>query len=140
MDKWALALSIIAIFISLFEIYLNSKMNKTNIKSEYFSDFYKTYLFDQIPQARRDLRVDNGKFVGFEFLQETLTDMISKLAFFKFADESFYNQLKEMCFSLEDYLLDTGNKKNVDLSDVYKEVDKNLKKIYKHINKKREMG
>lgn len=140
MEKWALALSVIAIFVSLLEIYHNGKMNKTNIKSEYFSEFYKTYLFEQIPKARNELRINNGSLVGFEYLQETVTDMVSKLTFFRFADEDFYNKLKKKCFSLEDYLLTTGNKKNVDISDVYKEVDKKLKKIYKHINKKREIG
>ena len=115
-------------------------MNKTNIKAEYFSELYQTYLFKQIPQARNEIRVDNGKFIGYESLQEAITDMVYMLTFFKYADEDFYGKLKEKCFALEDYLLSTGNKKNVDLSAALNDIDEQLKKIYKHINRKHEMG
>lgn len=140
MDECALILSIIAIVISLFDIYNNHRVNKTSIKSEYFSELYQAYLFTKIPEARRDLRVDNGKFVDFEYLQNTITDMVYKLVFFKYADERFYKKLKEKCFNLEDYLLNAGNKKNVDISTILEEIDNQLRKIYQLINKKHENG
>lgn len=140
MDKAALILSIIAILVSIFEIYNNARLNKTNIKSEYFSQIYYDYLFNQIPDARKQIRIDNGRFIGFEKLQDAVTDMVSKSEFFKFANERFYNKLKKKCIDLEDFLLNTANKKNIQLSSPCNEVDKKIKKIYKYINRKREKG
>lgn len=141
MEKWSLRISIIALIISLLEMYHNQILNKTNLKSEYFKEIYSNYLFNKIPGDRKGIDIINGRFVGFRKLQDTLTDMVSDLSFFKFADGRFYLIIKKECMDLEDYLLNTANKKNISISsNPFSEIDIRLKRIYKIINRKREKG
>ena len=63
----------------------------------YFSKFYQTYLFEKIPSARKKICIKNGKLVGFRELQDTITNMVSESEFFKYANERFYNKLKNKC-------------------------------------------
>lgn len=140
MEVCALIISIIAIVISFLELYYNYRSNKTNIKLEYFSALYNEYLFVLIPCARKKIEIIGGRFVGFEELQKVLMDMILDSAFFEFTDKVFYSQLKDSCMKLEDYLLDTANKKGIQISTPCDEVDNKLTEIYKIITTKREKG
>ena len=137
---WSLGISILALVISILEMYHNHILNKPNLRSEHFADIYNDYLFKKIPQGRDVIKVSKGRFVGFKNLQDTITDMVSALSFFKFADGRFYEMIRKECMSLEDYLLNTANKKNITLANPCSEVDEKLKKIYKIINNKREKG
>lgn len=141
MEVAALIISIIALIIPFFEVLFALKMNKTNLKSDYFSTLYNEYLFSKIPNTREKIDTNmNGKLVGYEELQNTVINMLCDSAFFKYSDEEFYNELKTKCFGLEDYLLESANKIGINLAIVLVEIDNKLKEIYKQINKKYEKG
>ncbi|MDE7425099.1 MAG: hypothetical protein K2N51_15670 [Lachnospiraceae bacterium] len=141
MNKLETTLSILAIIISILSIIIsfiqNRKMNNVNIKAHYFEKIFDEYMISQIPKARKYIRFSNGKLSDFEELGNVLNRMIANAIFFKFDNIKFYKELKICVQNLEDYMYECSTKtyEDEEQSNIYKEIQIHLEKIYHCINK-----
>lgn len=135
-------LSIIAIIISIlavsFEYYYTFRINKNALMSIYYSDTFKKYLTDLIPNARTKISYNrNTKFLACtDELENIILDMRQESLYFKYQKATFYSKLIEILNIIDDLLVTNGNSR---LSEYkYNEFEKNLDnavaKVYKIIN------
>lgn len=115
----------------------NQKLHEIDMKAHYYSDVFDEYLLKKIPLARQYLRFNGEVLVDGQNFADTLSDMLKAALYFKYDHAVFYEELKEKTQNLEDYILQTGNKKinAADHGDIYKEIQTKLEDIYKCINK-----
>lgn len=131
----ALAISIIT---AIIEYVWNKAINITNLESEFYKNIYFDYLMKKIPEARQEIRYNNGKVCDVVKLTDVLNDMRQDSLFFKYKDKGFYNSLKQKLQNLEDYLV-KSNDKEMDADDFVEfnsEINCKIEEIYDFIMKK----
>lgn len=115
MDYCEIVLAIIAIIISVVSListhHENRKVLSITLKSDYYKKIFDTHLLSDIPIARDYIRFNgSGKIRDFDLLADVIVSVWKDAAYFKYSDSTFYNELKKRCNSIEDYLLETGNR------------------------------
>lgn len=140
-------LSIIAIVISvitlLFEFYRDVKLNKTNLKSEYFKELYFKLLLEEIPQERNNLFFNpQGYLIHYRNFVELFNLILEKSMYYKYTDSKYYTELKNSVQELEDYVLETANKSfNKKLhSGILDDIDEKVENIFSILTNKYEKG
>lgn len=117
----------------------NQKLSSLNMQSRYYEKIFDEFLITKIPNGRQYLKyLDNGSFIGAEKLIETLSDLKTKSLYFKYHNESFYNELCTLIEKLERDLTDFTNISESDQDRQYKNLNKikdEIVRIYKLIYK-----
>lgn len=140
-------LSIIAIVISLFtlfiEFYRDLKINKTNLKSEYFKQLYFEILLEKIPKSRNDLVFgNNGFLLNYDSFIGLFFMILDKSMYYKYTDSKYYYNLKESIESLEDYVFEAANVSfSAELrQSVLSDIDERVENIFSVLTDKYEKG
>ncbi len=149
MDKDTIAVVIslvslvVSIILAVYQINTNFKMNKVNIKYNACEKIFDNYLIKEIPDKRRLLKFDKtGKLTGANELKNIIVDMIKDSLYFRYNDKPFYDNLIENLQQLEDFIVNSINKKydSVRQCDFYNNIEKFLSEIYKIIEDKKIKG
>ncbi len=135
-------LSVIAIIISImtvfFEFYYTTHNNKSSLMSIYYSETYKKYLTNLIPDARMAISYNKQTKVlsGTDMLEEVILDIRKDSLYFKYQNKKFYNKLMEKLDLIDDLLVLNGQTRLAWNS--YKEfetkLDDIIAKMYELIN------
>ena len=106
-DIMALALSCVAILMSILELVKNDEINKVNLQSVYYQQIFEDYLLNDIPRKITYIDFgDEGKLnEDYRQLTITLMEMLEKCLYFKFANKKFYDRLKDLISELDDELI-----------------------------------
>jgi hypothetical protein len=146
MEKTALIISIVSLFISLFvagwQIYSTKKINNVNLQAEFTRELFKRYMTENLPSSFLLIKFPQNKLSGIDHLQNSLNCFRQELKFLKFSDKRFYKKFKKRAQKLEDYIVINCGKKfdNDEQVEVLENISKMLSKIYKLINKKYQNG
>lgn len=138
MDLAAIIISIISlittIILATYDVYNSNKINKINLNSSFFLQFYNNYLIEKIPQSRNKLFFDNnGKITDYIELKEDVLNFLEQSICYRYLDNDYYNLLKEKVLNMEDYLLSVANNTGYSTSlqqQIYSEIDNKLRNIY----------
>lgn len=143
MDKDTIAIVVslfsllISILIAIWQLYVNIKINRVNLKSNVCKKVFEDYLIKKIPHARRLLKFDaEGKLTGVEELKNIIVDMIKDSLYYRYNDKSFYDELVKNLQELEDALIvgldksfdsvgqcDFNNRVEIILAEVYRIIE-----------------
>lgn len=139
-DFIAIILSLIAIVVSIYGIYSQKKMNDVNLQAVYFKEVFGDYLKIRIPETCAKLNYDeNGKLdKSYREISLIFFDMIQKCGYFKYADNEFYYDLKNMIVDLDEELVkmsgDVEQDKSLQMNNIIK-IHARVEKIFSRINK-----
>lgn len=127
---------IIALISLVYSIYNSRKINKLNMRNNYF-DIFKEDLTKNMPDFRsRFISEESDKSsdeVGKEF-EKYINDFRKKIRFLSYIDNKNYKKIDKSLVKLEEeIILLPTRKKNRD--EHIKNIDKLMKYIYKKINK-----
>lgn len=141
MNYVAIAISLIAIIVSIYSIYVQKKLNDVNLQSTFFIEIFGDYLKKKIPNSAKNLTYDsNGKLdVSYKKVSKEMFSMIRECGYFKYYDNDFYYKLCEMVRELDDYLVSLAGKKIMEKEDQDEKlisIHKEIEKIVHYINKK----
>lgn len=117
----AFIISIIALVISLYDIFIQRKMNQANLQAVYFTEIFGDYLKLKIPTAVKNLNFnESGKLdKSYKSLIKILFAMIRDSGYFSLSNSDFYKKLERDIQNLEDFLIELGNKTIIDRDDQY---------------------
>ena len=106
-DIMALALSCVAILMSILELVKNDEINKVNLQSVYYQQIFEDYLLNDIPRKITYIDFDDEGKLNEDYRQLTITlmEMLEKCLYFKFANKKFYDRLKDLISELDDELI-----------------------------------
>lgn len=134
-------LSIIAILVSIYNVYsqneLSKNINRKNLDALYFNRIYCKALIYKIPKARRKLHIDqDGGLVNDGELREVLNDIRNDSIYYSYIDKKFYDKLVAKLQDLEDYIVRAGNSKILGETqcDFHNEIQIKISNIYNCIN------
>lgn len=101
-----------------------------------YNIIFDEFLIDRIPKARNYLRFESDRLVDSEALSDALTDLLSGMLYFRYADKKFYQSVKEQVQKLEDYVLDCGNRTyfQEEQGKVFDRIQDMLEELYKTVN------
>jgi len=115
------------------------KDNIVNYKSRYFQIVFDDYLLNKIPEERRYIRFNEvNRLDDFQGLINCLSDMRVSALYFKYDNNDFYTEMKNITQELEDYLSECGNK-SYDKDDQYqvmRNINEKVIRLYSCINEK----
>lgn len=143
-DIISAALSLFAIVVSIYAAFTANKSAAAAIRSSNCGVIFDDYLIKKIPQARTTLRFDDkGILCNGNNLCDALADMSMAALFYRYDDKIFFNKLVKECSSLEDLIVEAGNKPKRfedNQHEFWQAVQKSLESIYRLIDKKRVGG
>ena len=116
--------------------YLTRIPVKVDLNGITFEDkLTQEYLWEEIPNARDKIKFDeNGKIIETGRFQDVVNDTRRKLLYFKYVNEEFYNEVFEILQEMENYVVDSYNKKIVTAEEktyFYSELNEKMGKFYK---------
>lgn len=131
-----LALSVIAIVISIITIFIefygNQRVNRINLEANFYEKIYNDFLIEQIPNARNAIVYNNHIVSGVDILIDVLNDMRRKSLFFKYKEEKFYTNLCTKLQELENELVKKSDIEldNDDYCKFVEYIKKSLEEVY----------
>ena len=138
-DIIAITISIVSLLFSIWNALWqnkeNRRMKEVDLEAVYFQKILQEYLWEEIPNARDKIKFDeNGKINETGRFQDVVNDTRRKLLYFKYVNEEFYNEVFEILQEMENYVVDSYNKKIVTAEEktyFYSELNKKMGKFYK---------
>lgn len=115
------------------------KDNIVNYKSRYFQIVFDDYLLYEIPERRQYIRFnEENKLDDFQGLIDCLSELRVSALYFKYDNNDFYKELKEITQEIEDYLSECGNKSydKEDQYQVFGNINEKVSYLYSYINEK----
>ena len=139
-EEYALILSVISIGISFVTLWQDRKMNSINLQADYYKKVFEEYLMVRIPEAVRMLSFDEeGKLCeSYKKTNEILIEMLDKCAYFAYANNSFYEELRKIVTDIDEKLVVCATEKIIDRDAQYKfiyELHVDIQNMVKKINK-----
>lgn len=134
----ALGVSVLSLGFSLLAFYQEKKMNITNLQAVYFSEIFREYIIEKIPDAVSLLHFEGYKLSSsYKNLNNIMMDMLKSAKYYAYAKHDFYITLKEKVQTLEDKLIICSSKevksKDEQMEFIYS-VHQDVKKIVIYIN------
>jgi hypothetical protein len=133
-----IALSAVAILVSVWGLVVSKRINETNLQSEYFREIFSEYFIEEIPKMHKCIYFE-GERLSSDYKQFTmlLVEMLNKAMYFKFANESFYLKLSKEISDFDDRMINCAAKtySTKGRRKVIRDIDKRIKKIIKLVNK-----
>ena len=106
-DMIALLALIVAAFsmvLSGFSMFLQTRLNRTNLEAKYYELIFNNYILTTIPSNMADLKFDpNSNML-------TIMEMVRKARYFKYSNKKFYKDLSDKAKEIEDLLFDISSK------------------------------
>jgi len=137
-----IALSSIAIIISIAAIIISDKtsksINKKNLNSHFFEKIYFNYIIEALPTLLNKVSYSNGKIeLDYDEFSRIIYEMLEKSKFYKYFDNPFYEQTKDILVELDEFTINLANLNNISY-ELYEKKIINLEsltsKLYKHLN------
>ena len=136
---FALIISIISVVFSIVALRIQKKLNTTNLQAIYYEEIFKEYLVKKIPDAVRKLKYEQGHLDGsYREISMTLLKMIDDSAYFAYANNSFYNKLRDLYGVLDEEMIKEASRIGVSRDEQKKfiySVNVDIQEIVKFINK-----
>ena len=107
----SIILSIVAILVSVMAILMEVRGRRTEIETDFFTEYFKDALYKKIPEARKQLSFEGETLYNIQPLMDELAEMRRNADFFRYAEPKFYKKFKSQNQDLEDYLAEGMNKK-----------------------------
>lgn len=106
-DYIAIFISLIAIVVSVYGIYIQRKLNNVNLQSTYFKEIFGVYLKEKIPESSSKLAYDeHGKLdKSYRQISKMLFAMLRSCGYFKYVHNDFYYDLSDMIKALDEDLV-----------------------------------
>lgn len=136
-EDWALVISIISLFISLYSLYQNKVINCTNLQADYYKKIFEKYLLKEIPIAVNLISFnDIGKLHDdYKEVSKVLIRMLEECRYFVYANKSFYQKLRNKVTDLDDKLIDVNiTTKNEQDAFIYT-IHQDIQSMFRLINK-----
>lgn len=135
----ALVVAICAFLVSIaapiFEFIWNNKMNRHNLKAEYFRNIYGEILYQEVPMALNYIHYNGNEVSGTDKLCDVLRNIRNRSVYFKVVDETFFNKLKSALQDLEDYLIQSPEKmSSSEFATFYAVINSKIEIIYKYMS------
>ena len=107
LDFVAIFISLAAIIVSVYGIYVQRKLNNVNLQSTYFKEIFGEYLKKKIPESSSKLVYDeHGKLdKSYREISKVLFTMWRSCGYFKYVHNDFYFQLGEMIKTIDEALV-----------------------------------
>lgn len=139
LDVIALVVAICAFLVSIatpiFEFVWNNKLNKHNLKAEYFRTVYGEILYQEIPMALNFIHYDGNEVSGTEKLCEALRNIRIRSVYFKVTDKEFFDKLKSAVQDLEDYVVQSATKMTAsEFATFYGVISNKVEAVYKYMS------
>lgn len=135
----ALMISVISVIFSYGAIRIQRKLNTTNLQAIFYEEIFKKYLVEKIPEAIRRLDYRNGRLDNnYKQINMTLLQMMDECAYFAYANDEFYNELRRKCEELDEKLVKERGNNTSDREQQVKfiySVHEDIKEIVKYINR-----
>lgn len=130
--------TVFAMGTTVYTIKQANKHKSIELESVYFQDLFLKILLEEIPTARMRISFLNDCLSGDEELLSKITELLKKAGYFRYTDPDFYSTLKEALQSLEDYIINSGNRAYEYIEQVAfkNELTLRLANIYKIISNK----
>lgn len=140
LDIIAMIFSVLAIIVSIVGIVIQKKMNSSNLQAKYFEEIFKDYFLVKIPKCAKNLSFNgNGKLnASYKELNNVFMEMVRKSAYFAYAKNEFYEELRKQTIQLDEKLVVKAGQIE---QDEYKQkqfifsVHEDIMKIVKLVNK-----
>ena len=141
-DVFTLVLSVLAIIVSIWSAIASyhqmQRGQRISLEADYFSDIFKDYLLNRIPNAWRKITFSDGEIIQDDDLTNVLVELGKKSQYFMFSDNDFYLELKEKLQGIEDDLVNAHNYNysKRQQESFKKKISRQLHDMYHFINKK----
>lgn len=140
LDICALIGAVVAIIVSVIGLVMQKRMNSANLQAKYFEEIFKQYFIEKIPECAKKLSFNqNGKLnPSYRKLNDMFMEMVRKSAYFAYAKNDFYEELRNQTKLLDEKLvimagkIETDEKKQKEF--IYS-VHQDIMKIVKLVNK-----
>lgn len=129
---------VISILVVMFQYNYTFRINKNSLMSTYYSDTYKKYLTELLPNARMNVSYDRqSKFLsGTDMLEYMVLDIRKESLYFKYQNTKFYDKLMIKLDIIDDLIVENGQKRLAE--NAFKEfeikLDVAIANMYKLIN------
>lgn len=131
----AICAFVVSIVVPVFEFIWNNRMNKNNLKAEYFRDVYGEILYQDIPMALSYIHYNGTEVTGTKSLCDVLRKIRFRSVYFKVADADFYNKLIDSVQDLEDYIIQSPDTMSASqFCTFYGIVNEKIEIVYKHMS------
>lgn len=140
LDYVAIVFSGIAIIISVYAVFVEKKINNVNLQSVYYTQIFSDYLKTKIPKAGAKLSFgSNGKLEStYRQLTKVMFSMVRDSGYFRYVNNDFYLQLRELVKDLDEYLVNLAGEIIIDRGEQKEklvEIHQKIQEIVKTINK-----
>lgn len=107
LDLIAMITSVLAIIVSVAGIIIQKRLNSSNLQAKYFEEIFKDYFLVKIPKYANNLRFNsNGKLnMSYKELNNVFMEMVRKSAYFAYAKNDFYEELRKQTIQLDEKLI-----------------------------------
>ena len=130
---------VVSIILALNTHFQNISHNRTNLKARYFEIIFDDIIVDIIPRSISLISFGkSGKILDANCLSDNLVNLRKKAQYFKFDDEDFYKELKNVTMDIEDYISESCNKtwENDEQADFFSNLHSKIKDLYYCIDKR----
>lgn len=140
LDIVAMITSVLAIIISFAGIVIQKRLNSSNLQSKYFEEIFKDYFLVKIPKCAKSLSFNsNGKLnASYKELNNVFMEMVRKSAYFAYAKNDFYEELRKRTIQLDEKLVVKAGETEQDefkQKEFIFSVHQDIMKIVKLVNK-----
>ena len=128
---------IVAIGVAIFEWFWNRSIHREDLEAELYKNIFEEYLIKRIPKARNYFYYNGKMLDGTDKLVDVLNNLRRDILFFKFWDNTYYEELRKKLQDLEDQLVMCTKPMNSDeLVEFHNSVDQKLQCIFQMIMRK----
>lgn len=142
-DRLAIVISLISlvstIILAIVTYWQNQKLKIVDLEADYFTKIYQDFLCDKLPQARASMKFLNRRLEGDQLFRTTLNDMRRNSAYFKYADEDFYEKVTNQLYNIEDYVVQENNHPPLDGNEesaFFEGLTAKIQELYQIISKR----
>lgn len=140
-DIIALIVAVGALVVSIVVAFKDNKrelkINQINLEAEYYREIYKEHLVRGIPNARKYMGFTaDSKFRDTKELRDELNTIRQDSLYFLYANKEYYTGLRKITQDLEDFLLNSEDKKfeGEERTELLKEIQIKIRRLYKYIS------
>jgi len=147
-EDWALIISIVSLLgsfaISIWTFRQNRRLNSINLQSDYYKKIFENYLLKDIPIAVRLIffKPDGKLDKDYKELNKVLLEMLEDCTYFAYANNVFYEKLRESILEIDDKLVEISgtividsNRQNEFIYSIHQDMQSMIKLINKHYMK-----
>lgn len=140
LDVIAIVISSLAFLASIIGLVQQKRLNSANLQAKYFETIFQDFFINRIPDCaiKLDFNKDGKINQSYRELNSVLMEMVRKSAYFAYAKNEFYEELRERTKNLDEKLVIMAGEKELDerkQKEFIFSVHQDIKDIVKLVNK-----